>query len=362
MICKEWNEREGEQTELEPDLGFQNPAALSAKTYMLITHHEIDNPAQPGGLDTAFVKQQCMHCHEPACVSACPVSALQRQPEARSSTTPTSASAAATACWPAVGRADRGLELAARPRSASARSAPTASRSPCRSRSTGRRCPPPRASGSPHASRCPPACRRAPPTRSLRPATRCWRTRTSASPTGTASTSTTSAARRSRAARPCCTCRVPFEKLGFPTSARSRYPAFTKTALGAVPPAVIGVGALLGASYACSGSGRRRWRDAEAATTATSNSSRSGAKLDSLQLGPARCSWPSARSRSSRVSPWGSAAARTSPTPSRGACGSSSTSCGSRWRRARSRWRASSTSSSERISTGSAAAPSSSGC
>src|SRR4029453_236764 len=44
--------------------------------------------------------------------------------------------------------------------------------------------------------------------------------------------------------------RVPFEKLGFPTYGEKPFPAFTKTALGAVPPAVIGVGALLGASYA----------------------------------------------------------------------------------------------------------------
>jgi formate dehydrogenase iron-sulfur subunit len=44
--------------------------------------------------------------------------------------------------------------------------------------------------------------------------------------------------------------RVPFEKLGFPTYGDKPFPAFTKTALGAVPPAVIGVGAMLGAFYA----------------------------------------------------------------------------------------------------------------
>ena len=32
VACKQWNDREGEQTELLPDLGFQNPATLSAKT------------------------------------------------------------------------------------------------------------------------------------------------------------------------------------------------------------------------------------------------------------------------------------------------------------------------------------------
>jgi formate dehydrogenase iron-sulfur subunit len=44
--------------------------------------------------------------------------------------------------------------------------------------------------------------------------------------------------------------RVPFEKLGFPTYGEKPFPHFTKTALGAVPPAVMAVGALLGAAYA----------------------------------------------------------------------------------------------------------------
>ena len=44
--------------------------------------------------------------------------------------------------------------------------------------------------------------------------------------------------------------RVPFEKLGFPTYGEKPFPAFSTAALGAVPPAVIGVGAMLGAAYA----------------------------------------------------------------------------------------------------------------
>ena len=49
VACKQWNERDGENTELEADLGFQNPATLSAKTYTLIAFHEMSNPAKPGG-------------------------------------------------------------------------------------------------------------------------------------------------------------------------------------------------------------------------------------------------------------------------------------------------------------------------
>ena len=39
VACKQWNDRDGETTTLEDDLGFQNPAVLSAKTYTLISFH-----------------------------------------------------------------------------------------------------------------------------------------------------------------------------------------------------------------------------------------------------------------------------------------------------------------------------------
>lgn len=43
---------------------------------------------------------------------------------------------------------------------------------------------------------------------------------------------------------------VSFDKLGFPDVGTKPYPAFSKMALHAVPPAVIAVGALLGGAYA----------------------------------------------------------------------------------------------------------------
>src|SRR5262249_53164230 len=42
---------------------------------------------------------------------------------------------------------------------------------------------------------------------------------------------------------------LPFEKLGFPTLQEEPYPAKSAVALGAVPPAVIAIGALLGGVY-----------------------------------------------------------------------------------------------------------------
>ena len=78
VACKQWNERDGEQTELEWNLGLQNPATLSAKTLTLITYHELPDEKAPGGLNYLFSMRRCLHCLEPACASACPTTALSR--------------------------------------------------------------------------------------------------------------------------------------------------------------------------------------------------------------------------------------------------------------------------------------------
>ena len=81
VACKQWNERDGEKTELQDQLGFQNPATLSSKTYTLIAFHELPDENAPGGLRYLFSMRRCLHCLEPACASACPTTALQRQPD-----------------------------------------------------------------------------------------------------------------------------------------------------------------------------------------------------------------------------------------------------------------------------------------
>jgi formate dehydrogenase iron-sulfur subunit len=79
VACKQWNDREGEETELNAQLGFQNPATLSSRTYTLISFHETTDEKKPEGMHYSFVMRRCFHCLEPACVSACPTTALYRQ-------------------------------------------------------------------------------------------------------------------------------------------------------------------------------------------------------------------------------------------------------------------------------------------
>jgi formate dehydrogenase iron-sulfur subunit len=79
VSCKEWNDLPAESTTLpRDDLGLQNPATVSAKTLTLVTYHEIADESAPGGLKYIFTKRQCMHCDDPACASACPVTALHK--------------------------------------------------------------------------------------------------------------------------------------------------------------------------------------------------------------------------------------------------------------------------------------------
>ena len=60
---------------------WDNPLNLSAKTLNVIKKYEFTDD---GEKDTAegysFIKRHCMHCAEPSCVSACPVSAMTKEP------------------------------------------------------------------------------------------------------------------------------------------------------------------------------------------------------------------------------------------------------------------------------------------
>ncbi len=133
VACKQWNEREGEETELEAQLGFQNPATLSARRRTRSSRSTRwrtrrsragwTRPSSCGGASTAWSR------------AASPPARRRRStgsPTVRCPTTSTSASAAATACWRVPGTCRPRSGTSSRRRSRSARTAPTApiSRSP----------------------------------------------------------------------------------------------------------------------------------------------------------------------------------------------------------------------------------------
>jgi formate dehydrogenase iron-sulfur subunit len=252
VACKQWNEKDGEPTRLESDLGFQNPAALSAKTLTLIAFHEFENAEKPGGIESAFVMQRCLHCLEPACVSACPTTALQRDADG-----PVSYNAdecigcrycqlacpwdVPTSDWnslaPKISKCTHCADRVPQP-------VPIAFNGQATNDAESKRF---------SESIATPACVKACPADALVYGTR---------------DEMLAEAHKRIAGRPgryvdhvygekelggtsvIYISRVPFEKLGFPTYGEKPFPAFSKPALGAVPPAVIGVGAMLGAAYA----------------------------------------------------------------------------------------------------------------
>jgi formate dehydrogenase iron-sulfur subunit len=68
MACKM---RSNLPPELDPTKTYEAPMGLSANTWTLIQLYKENNVS-------SFVKHQCMHCIDPACVSVCPVGALEK--------------------------------------------------------------------------------------------------------------------------------------------------------------------------------------------------------------------------------------------------------------------------------------------
>ena len=252
VACKQWNEREGEETELVPELGFQNPATLSAKTYTLISFHEMENPGKPGGLDSAYVMRRCLHCLEPACVSACPTTALYRQPDGPVSYDVDKCIGCRycmlacpwdvpTAEWdklaPKINKCTHCADRTSQPVPIAFNGSPAPQDETRRFLDT----------------IATPACVKACPADALRYGTRdemlaLAHKRIGDRPEkyvdhiyGEKELGGTSVLYLSS---------VSFEKLGFPTFGERPFPRFTATALGAVPPAVMMIGAALGAAYA----------------------------------------------------------------------------------------------------------------
>jgi len=78
VACKQWNDLPAEKTEFFGGPGYQNPPKLSSSTYTLVKYHEVEKNNELK--DWAFFKEQCRHCIEPSCVSACLVKALEKLP------------------------------------------------------------------------------------------------------------------------------------------------------------------------------------------------------------------------------------------------------------------------------------------
>lgn len=73
VACKQWNDLHAEKTAFHVPGGYTNPPTLSHTTFTVVLFSEIEDRST---LRWIFSKRQCMHCLDPACVSACPVSAL----------------------------------------------------------------------------------------------------------------------------------------------------------------------------------------------------------------------------------------------------------------------------------------------
>ncbi len=76
VACKSWNDLKGGKATFSET--WSNPRFLSSNQYTRIVFREISR--SDGRLEWYFISRRCMHCLDPACVTACPVAALVKLP------------------------------------------------------------------------------------------------------------------------------------------------------------------------------------------------------------------------------------------------------------------------------------------
>jgi formate dehydrogenase iron-sulfur subunit len=251
VACKQWNDREGEHTVLQDQLGFQNPATLSARTYTLITFHELPNEKAPGGLNYVFTMRRCLHCLEPACASACPTTALARQPDGPVTYEANKCIGCRYCIWacpwgvptaewdslaPKIQKCTHCADRSDQPLPLARNGQPLSDEENKRYKE----------------NIVVPACVKACPADCLRFGEReemLQEARTRISKHADKYVDRIYGEKEAGGTSVLYLSAVPFEKLGFPDVGDKAYPAPSRLALGAVPPAVLALGALLGTAY-----------------------------------------------------------------------------------------------------------------
>jgi formate dehydrogenase iron-sulfur subunit len=75
--CKKENKLPPPEVPLEDNSVFEKERGLDARNLTVVNRHLNPQPGKP----SVYVKNQCRHCDEPACASACLVKALRKTPQ-----------------------------------------------------------------------------------------------------------------------------------------------------------------------------------------------------------------------------------------------------------------------------------------